>query len=163
MRNILIAAVALAGMTSLAALAQAPAPVPPASALPASGARPGHTPGVGVSLPHSNHASNIRPRDMRAVAPTLPAPTVGADATVRTYLRAARTALVAGRTGEAQQALGMAETRALDRSVPQGGTAVPSGSPLVARIGAARQALGAGNRSQALHRIDAAIATKSAG
>ncbi len=161
--NILVTAVALAGMTGFAALAQAPVSAPPASPLPASGARPGHTPGVGVSLPRSNKASNIRPRDTRAVAPTLPAPAIGADATVRTYLRAARTALVAGRTGEAQQALEMAETRALDRSVPQGGTGVPSGSGLVARIGAARQALGAGDRSQALHRIDTAIATKSAG
>ena len=162
MRSILVVAVALASMTSLAALAQAPTAGPPA-VLPPSGARPGHTPGVGVSLPRSTHASNIRPSDTRTVAPTLPTPAVGVDATVRTYLRAARSALVAGRTGEAQQALEMAETRALDRSVPQGRTNVPSHSPLVARIGAARQALGAGDRSRALHRIDTAIATPAAG
>ena len=100
---------------------------------------------------------------MHAVAPTLPAPAVGADATVQTYLRAARTALVAGRTGQAQQALEMAETRALDRSVPQGQTGTQSRSRLVADIGAARQALGAGDRGQALRRIDTAIATSAAG
>ncbi len=162
MRSTLITAVALAAMTSLAALAQAPASVPPASPLPASGARPGHTPGVGVSLPRSNQASNIRSSDTRAVAPTLPAPAVGADATARTYLRAARVALVAGRTGEAQQALEMAETRALDRSVPPGQTDTPSGNHLVARIGAARQALGANDRGRALREIDTAIGTPSA-
>ena len=163
MRSIFVATIALAGMTSLAALAQTPASAPPTSLRPELGARAGHVPGVGVSLPRSDRASNIRPSDARPVAPTLPAPAVGADATVRTYLRAARTALVAGRTGEAQQALEMAETRTLDRSVAQGQTDTPSGSRLVARIGAARQALGAGDREQALHRIDAAIATSSAG
>ena len=162
-RNVLVVTAVLVGMTSLAAFAQAPAPVSPASPLPTSGTRPGHTPGVGVSLPRSNHASNIGPNDMRAVAPTLPAPSVGMDATVRTYLRAARSALAAGRTGQAQQALEMAETRALDRSVAQGQTGTPSNSPLVARISAARQALGAGDRNQALRRIDTAIATPSAG
>ena len=156
MRYILAATVALAGMTSLVALGQT-APVP------ASGVRAGHTPGVGVSLPRSDKASNVGPGDMHAVAPTLPAPAVGADATVQTYLRAARTALIAGRTGQAQQALEMAETRALDRSVPQGQTGTQSRSRLVADIGAARQALGAGDRGQALRRIDTAIATSAAG
>ena len=164
MRYVSVAAIALAGMTSLAALAQAPASVPPASVPPASGARAGHEPGVGVSLPLSNRASNIRPNDTStAIAPTLPTPVVGADATVQTYLRAARAALVAGRTGQAQQALEMAETRALDRSVPQGATDTPSHRRLIVRIGAARQALGAGDRSQALHRIDAALNTPPAG
>ncbi len=148
-------------MTSLAALAQTTPPMPPQTE---TGARPGHVPGVGTSLPLSSHASNIRASDTRgSIAPTLPAPAVGAEASVGTYLRAARVALVAGRTGQAQQALGMAETRALDRSVPQGGTDVPSHSKLVARIGAARQALGAGDRSRALHAIDAAMATHPAG
>ncbi len=156
MRYIFAAAVALAGMTSLAALGQT-------APLPASGVRAGHTPGVATSLPRSNKASNIGPGDMHAVAPTLPAPAVGADATVQTYLRAARTALIAGRTGQAQQALEMAETRALDRSVPQGQTGTQSRSRLVADIGAARQALGAGDRGQTLRRIDAAIATPAAG
>ncbi len=161
MRSLFVATIALAGMTSLAALAQTSAPSP--SMQSGSGARPGHVPGVGVSLPRSNAASNIRGSDTRRVAPTLPAPGVGADATVRTYLHAARTALVAGRTGEAQQALEMAETRALDRSVAQGQVNTPSHSRLVARINTALHTLGAGNRTRALHEIDAAIATKSAG
>ena len=100
MRSVFVATIALAGLTSLAALAQTPASAPPTSLHPESGARAGHVPGVGVSLPRSDRASNIRPSDTRPVAPTLPAPAVGADATVRTYLRAARTALVAGRTGD---------------------------------------------------------------
>ena len=163
MRYAYVAAVALAGMTSLTALAQAPVSLAPVSLAPvplspASGARPGHQPGIGESLPRSSQASNIAPGDMHAVAPTLPAPALGADAMVATYLRTARASLVAGRTGQAQQALEMAETRALDRSVAQGQADTPSHSALVARIGAARRALGAGDRAQALHRIDAALA-----
>ncbi|HVB69554.1 MAG TPA: hypothetical protein VNE67_17030 [Acetobacteraceae bacterium] len=176
MRYVSLAAVALAGMTSLAVLAQttppppgsAPTSAPPGSPIPTSlppgsvaqapGARPGHEPGVGASYPLSNHASNIRSNDTHSVlAPTLPTPALGPDATVQDYLRAARTALDAGQTGQAQQALEMAETRALDRSVPQGATNAASHSDLVARIGAARRALGAGHRAQAMQRIDAAL------
>ncbi len=168
MRYVSLAAVALAGMTSLAVLAQTTPPAPPGSPIPTSlppgsvaqapGARPEHEPGVGASYPLSNRASNIRSSDTHSVlAPTLPTPALGPDATVQDYLRAARAALGAGQTGQAQQALEMAETRALDRSVPQGATNAASHSDLVARIGAARRALGAGHRNQAMQRIDAAL------
>ncbi|MGH7042965.1 MAG: hypothetical protein ACREFY_12650, partial [Acetobacteraceae bacterium] len=169
MRYISVVVMALAGMTSLAAPAQTPPLAPPGTPIPTSlppasvqeapGARPGHEPGIGTSLPMSNHASNIGSGDTRSVvAPTLPPPALGADATVRDYLRAARAALLANHTGQAQQALEMAETRALDRSVPQGQTNAPSDNGLVARISAARQALGAGHRNQAVQQIDAALA-----
>ena len=73
MRYVSFAAVALLGMGALQALAQAPSGLDPAT-----GARPGHEPGVGVSLPLSNNASNIGPADTQSIiAPTLPAPSVG--------------------------------------------------------------------------------------
>ncbi len=155
MRYVSFAAVALLGMGALQALAQSPA-----SLNPATGARPGHEPGVGVSLPLSNNASNIEPGDTRSIiAPTLPAPSVGDTATTRDYLQAARASLVAGRTGQAQQSLEMAETRSLDRSVPQGLTNVPSDSRVVSEIRDARRALGNGDRAHAIQLIDLALSS----
>ncbi|MGA3403106.1 MAG: hypothetical protein ABSC95_28170 [Acetobacteraceae bacterium] len=142
-------------MIALPALAQ----MPP-GANPATGARPGHEPGTGESLPLSDKASNIAPADTRStIAPTLPAPAVGEHATTQDYLKAARAALVAGHTGQAQQSLEMAETRALDRSVVQGQTNAPSDSPLVARIRDARHALGGGDRAHAIQLIDLALSS----
>ena len=155
MRYVNIATAALLGMTSLAALAQAPSRLDPTT-----GARPGHEVGVGDSLPRSDKASNIVPADTRSnIAPTLPASAAGENAATRQYLRAARTSLVAGRTGQAQQSLEMAETRALDRSVAQGQTNAPSDSLLVSRIRDARHALGSGDKSQAIQLIDLALSS----
>ena len=81
----------------------------------------------------------------------------GENASVRDYLVAARSALLLGRTGEAQQALEMAETRALDRSVPLFQTNVVDKSPLVGEIGQALQALGGGDRGRAVQIIEAAL------
>jgi hypothetical protein len=67
--------------------------------------------------------------------------------------------LVAGHTGQAQQSLEMAETRALGRSVAQNQTSTPSDSPLVSRIRDARHALGSGDRTQAIQLIDLALST----
>jgi hypothetical protein len=150
-RNVMLAA--LLGLTAMPALAQSPASVNPIT-----GARPGHVPGVGESLPTSNRASNIIPGDTKSViAPTLPSPPVQADATPSAYLRDARVALVAGRTGEAQQSLEMAETRLLDRSVPVEQGSRPSDSSLVSQIEAARRALGNGDSSGAIAMIDRAL------
>jgi hypothetical protein len=155
MRYLSFATVGLLGMTALQALAQTPAGLNPAT-----GARPGHEPGVGVSLPLSNNASNTVPADTKSViAPTLPASAVGPNATTHDYLTAARASLVAGRTGQAQQSLEMAETRALDRSVAQGQTNTPSDSPVVAKIRDARRALGSGDRAHAIQFIDLALAS----
>jgi hypothetical protein len=155
MRCVNIATAALLGMTSLSALAQVPS-----GADPTTGARPGHEIGVGQSLPLSNNASNIVPSDTRSnIAPTLPASSAREGAQTRGYLRAARASLVAGRTGQAQQSLEMAETRALDRSVVQGQTDTPSNSQLVSQIRDARHALGGGDRAHAIRLIDQALSS----
>ena len=114
--------------------------------------------GTGTSGPFSNNASNIGPQDTRStIAPNLPSPDVGPNAPPRTFLEAARSALLAGRTGEAQQALEMAMTRTLDRSVPLFQTGVPSENPQVAQIRMALNALSSGDRGQAVKIVEAAI------
>jgi len=128
-----------------------------ATAAPAQ--RPGNEIGTGSSLPLSDKASNISPGDTTSViAPNLPSPPIGENAPVREYLLAARSALLLGRTGEAQQALEMAETRALDRSVPLFQTNVVDKSPLVEEITQALQALSVGDRGHAVQIIEAALA-----
>jgi hypothetical protein len=155
MRYVQFATVALLGMTTASAMAQAPAGLDPST-----GARPGHTAGVGISLPLSNKASNIVPADTHSIiAPTLPPSPAGDDAASRDYLRAARASLVAGHTGQAQQSLEMAETRALDRSVVQGQANMPSDSQLVSRIRDARHALGGSDRTHTIQLIDLALSS----
>jgi hypothetical protein len=155
MRTLTIATAALLGITAASALAQAPSGMNPVT-----GARPGHDVGIGESLPRSNKASNIVPTDTHSnIAPTLPPSAIGGDAASLDYLRAARASLVAGRTGQAQQSLEMAETRALDRSVAQGQTDTPSQSLLVSQIRDARHALGAGDNRGAIQFIDRALAS----
>jgi len=155
LRYVNLATAALLALTALPALAQAPF-----GQNPTTGARPGHELGVGESLPRSDKASNIGPGDTRStIAPTLPQPVIGESATTQDYLRAARAALVTGRTGQAQQSLEMAETRTLDRSVPQGQTNASSESQLVSRIRDARRALGDRDRARAIQLIDLALSS----
>lgn len=155
MHYVRYATAALFCMTSLAALAQAPSATDSVT-----GARPGHAVGVGESLPRSDKASNIVPADTRSdIAPTLPQSAAGNDAATRDYLRAARASLVAGQSGQAQQSLEMAETRALDRTVEQGRTGVPSHSALVSQIRDARHALGNGDTTHAIRLIDLALSS----
>ncbi len=157
MRSSYLPLAALLGMLAAPALAQVPADPDPAMA---TGARVGHVPGVGESLPRSGHASNIGAVDTKStIAPTLPTTALGDNAGAHDYLRAARAALVAGHTGAAQQSLEMAETRALDRSVEQGQGGTPSNSPFVAHIRDALAALGGGDRAHAIQLIDQALAT----
>jgi hypothetical protein len=165
MRTEKFVAVVLLGMTALPAFALAQSP-PGAGPDPATGARAGHLPGIGDSLPRSDKASNIAATDTRStIAPTLPPSGIGEDATTHDYLRAARASLVAGRTGQAQQSLEMAETRALDRTlapgqtIAPGQTGVPSDSQLVFRIRDARRALGDGDSSHAIALVDLALAS----
>ncbi len=89
------------------------------------------------------------------LANQLPAPPAGVI-TVNGLLAAANAALQAGRTGEAQEALEQAETRALDRSVPQNSGENPISDPLVNDISQARQALGMKDTPAALRSIAAA-------
>jgi hypothetical protein len=158
MRRLPILSAALMVCATSACLAQpVPRGVPP-GANPQTGARPGNEIGTGSSLPYSNNASNITSQDTKSsIAPNLPSPDIGPNSPPRAYLVAARSALLTGHTGEAQQALEMAETRALDRSVPLFQTGVPSKSPLVAQIQQALDALAAGDRGQAVKIIEATI------
>ena len=139
-----------------------PAPPPPSAPPPAysdtNGGRPGNVVGTGMSLPRGTRASNIDQDNTRSlIAPNLPSPTVGPDASPAELLRAAQNSLSAGRTGETQQALEMAQTRLLDRSVAQGQTLAQSRNPAVAQISQALRALAAGDRAQTMQLIQAAI------
>ena len=137
----------------------APPTVAPQTAMPmqgTNGARPGREPGVGESLPRSDRASNIGPETTRpGVAPSLPRPDVGLGAEPEAYLRAARDALSAGKTGLAQEALEMAETQMLHRSMMPGLPPQPADQPMVATIRDARMALGRGNTAAALSILQA--------
>jgi hypothetical protein len=142
MRSLKLMIVAVLGVTSIASLAHAQGYV---------------TDGLGTGRdPVSTRASNITPNDSRsAIAPALPVPQVGPDASPGAYLHAARAALAAGRTGEAQQSLEMAETRELARWVPPADANLPDADPAVSQIQNALHALGAGDRGRALDIIDA--------
>jgi hypothetical protein len=118
--------------------------------------RPGNEVGTGMSLPRSDAASNIDAATTHSdLAPNLPVPAVPDN--VRSLLIAARQALASGRTGEAQEALERAETRALDRSVVVGTENVPVRGPVINAIGRARRALGAGDMRRAIVEIDAIL------
>lgn len=135
--------------------------VPP-GADPATGARPGNDIGTGMSMPMSDKAGNIGPDNMASpIAARLPPPPVDENAPVQALLIAARGALATGRTGEAQEALEMAETRALDRSVPLFQTTAPIDDPLVAGIDKVLHALGGGDRLEAMRLLEAAIAASA--
>jgi hypothetical protein len=108
--------------------------------------------------PLSRRATNINQQDTRSViSPSLPAVPVGPNADATQYLQAAQSALSRGRTGEAQEALENAETYLLNRSVPQGAVNQPDQSPAVNNVSSALQALGAGDRGQAMNLIQQAI------
>ena len=158
MRFLLTVLCAIVAHGAVPALAQ----VPP-GANPVTGARPGNEIGTGMSMPMSDKAGNIGPQDTSSpIATRLPSPDVEENASVHALLLAARAALIANRTGEAQEALEQAETRALDRSVPLLQTGVPSQSPLVAKIRDALHALGTGDRMATAHLLDEAIAASAA-
>ncbi len=107
-----------------------------------SGIRPGHVPGVGQSYPLSSRASNITQGDTRSViAPTLPAPAGGPNASVHQFLSDAQQALNTNQTGKAQEALERAETAMLQRSVPLSEADTPDQAPDVQQVKAARDAL----------------------
>lgn len=103
-----------------------------------------HEPGTGLSGPASNRASNIDAGDSRSpIAPHLPQPGGGMNAWG--YLRAADHDLATRQTGAAQQALEMAETRFLDRSIEANAASQPNQGPIVTQVSQARQALGHGD------------------
>ena len=162
MRSLALSFTVLAGLAGAPAFAQTPVPVTPQGvppgANPSTGARPGNEIGTGMSLPLGTHASNIDASDTRSViAPNLPSPAIGPNANAVDYLRAAQSALQAGRTGEAQQSLEMAQTRLLDRSVPMGQTNNSSDNPAVRQVSQALKALATGDRAQTMQLIQSAI------
>jgi len=106
-------------------------------------------------------AAMAQPATGQVLAP-LPAPAMPEGAKPSDYLHAALGALTAGRTGEAQAALEMAQTRLLDRSVPLGQTDSPSENPTIGQITQARQALAAHDRATCLNLIQTAIASATA-
>ena len=166
MRPHLVPLLAAAASLTMPAFAQTTATVPPGwvppGANPVTGARPGNDIGTGMSLPTSDQAGNITPQDTTSpIAARLPDPQVGDEAAIHDYLVDARNALAAGRSGEAQEALERAETRALDRSVPLFQTSTPSQDSMVTRITEVLQRLGNGDRLEAMRLLEQAIAAGS--
>jgi hypothetical protein len=167
MRPLALFVTLLAGLLATPALAQTSARVAqqsvPPGANPVTGARPGNDVGTGMSMPMGTRASNIDAGNTRsAIAPNLPSPVLDPNAGPVEYLRAAQAALQAGRTGETQQALEMAQTRLLDRSVPMMQTNNPSDNPAVAQISQALRALASGDRAQTMQLIQSAIPAATA-
>ena len=118
---------------------------------------------LGGKQPSSSTASNISQGDTKTPwAPSLPVPPIDDDAPPAAFLDAAQKAIAANRTGEAQEALERAESRALDRSVKPSKAGEPSRQPLVQQIANAREALGAGDRLRAVALIQGAIANPEA-
>jgi hypothetical protein len=87
----------------------------------------------------------------------LPSPNLGEHATAEDCLRAASAAVIQDRAGEARQALEMAQTRLLDRSVPLGQTRNPSENPAVRTISLAMRSLANGDRATTLQQIQEAL------
>jgi hypothetical protein len=118
-----------------------------------------HEPGTGMSGPASQNASNTDAANTKsAIAPHLPMPAAGDSAGPVAYLQAADRALAARRTGEAQQALEMAETRLLDRSTPVDQAGQPDQGPQVQQVSQALKALGDGDLAGARSAVQAALA-----
>ena len=112
--------------------------------------------------PLSRVASNIDAADTHStIAPRLPSPGVGLNATPMQLLHAARDALSRKATGQAQEALERAETALLDRSTPPSNANVPDSTDAVKLIAEARQALGHHDIAQATQAVDSALKTPS--
>jgi hypothetical protein len=116
-----------------------------------------------IAQPAPNANLNLVRDDSQGTAiPPLPSPSGGDEQRASDYLKAAQGALAAGRNDEARQALEMAQTRMLDRSVPLGQTNNPSDNPTVVQISQALQALTARDRATCMQLIQAAIGSASA-
>jgi hypothetical protein len=101
-----------------------------------------HQPGTGESGPASSSASNIDSSDAHsAIAPHLPEPAQGRNASPEALLHDAQHALMHHKTGLAQQSLEMAETRLLDRSTLPADANTPDQSPEIMDVTKALNAL----------------------
>ena len=155
MRKMLLTCAAVLGVAATAT-AQTTAPVQ--TTAPSNDIRPGHVPGVGDSYPASNRASNIVPGDTHSViAPRLPAPSGGANASISQFLTDAQNSLTHGKTGQAQEALERAETAMLQRSVPADQAETPDQAPDVKLVAQARDDLARRDVNSAKQAISAAM------
>ena len=103
--------------------------------------------------------NNVAPSDTRpAIGAPMPGPSLASDEPPVALLEAARRALEAGRTGEAQEALERAETRLLSVSAVPVQASLPESQQAVLAIGAARRALVAHDRQGAIRAIEDALA-----
>ncbi len=120
--------------------------------------RPGHEPGVGDSFPASNKASNVDSADTRSrIAPRLPTPMGGQNASIPQLLSDAQHALDSRQTGRAQEALERAETAMLQRSVPVDQAGSPDQAPDVMQVEMARKALASGDMAGAKKAVATAM------
>jgi hypothetical protein len=154
MRKTLLASAAVFGLALGApAFAQTtPAPAtPPMGNMPAAPATPSATDNTTtdqsqppMKMPmRPAQASNIGPADTHStIAPALPVPAVGPNATPQQYLQQAQQALHRRRSGEAQEALERAETRMLDRSTEPSAANQPDMAPAIQQVTKALDALG---------------------
>lgn len=123
-----------------------------------------HQPGTGMSGPASSQAANIDSADTRSViAPHFPQPAGGEDASPARYLHDAEAALSRKHSGEADQALEMAETRLLDRSTAAGTAQQQDSSPAIQQVGEARKAIASRDMKAARAAIHMALATVGGG
>ncbi len=88
----------------------------------------------------------------------LPAPTINDDSSPLAFLLAAKSAVEAGRWGEAQEALERAESRVLTRSERPSRASAPSAQQIVGTLQRARRAVEARDRATASDAIGAALA-----
>ena len=95
--------------------------------------------------------------------PHFPSPKVGENASPDRYLKAAEAALKQHRSGEADQALEMAETRLLDRSTPANDANQPDQSGMVQQVSRARQALAKNDYAGARRAIGMAMQSSGQG
>jgi hypothetical protein len=115
-----------------------------------------------VAAPSTVALAQPFPHTGNTVLAPLPSPNLPQGDKPSDYLRAAEGALAAGHNREAQQALEMAQTRMLDRSVPLGQTNNPSDNPTNGQISQALQALAAHDRATSMQLIQTAITSATA-
>ena len=159
MRQTLLASATLMALAcALPAMAQSYAPDD------TGGEHWAHQPGTGMSGPASTPASNTGYLNSRStIAPHLPQPAAGENASPEYYLHDAQQALAKRQTGLAQQALEMAETRLLDRSTAPEAASLPDQRPEIAAVSHARHALGAGDIRAASNDIQMALSSAPPG
>ena len=139
-----------------------PPPGPPEEKAPAA-APPGRPPPVSLAPPRQVPPSSPPGANApagKSGAPTvsqkLPIPALSPEAGPADFLRAARSAILAGRTGEARSSLEMAQTRLLSRVIDAGKEREPSDDLAVKQIGEAISALAENDRMNSVRFIEIA-------